>query len=59
MESLELQADLQGYLRDIQLQFIEKRIDFLNSEQAQRQLSDTEKREYGELLIQSHAARQR
>lgn len=58
LESLELQADLQGHMRDIQLQFIEKRIDFLNSEQAQRQLSDVEKREYGELLLQSHATRQ-
>ncbi len=58
LESLELQADLQGYMRDIQLQSIEKRIDFLNSEQTQRALSESEKREYGELLIQSHAARQ-
>jgi DNA primase len=58
LESLELQGDLQGHMRDIQLQFIEKRIEFLNSEQAQRQLSDTEKREYGELLLQSHAVRQ-
>ena len=58
VDDLEFQADLQGYMRDIQRQHIENRINFLNSEQQHRPLSEVETREYGELLIRSHAARQ-
>jgi DNA primase len=59
LDNLELQADLQGLLNDIQRQHIEKRIDFLNGEQGHRALTAAETREYGELLVQSHAARQK
>ena len=58
LEDLELLADLQGHLNEIQRQFIENRIEFLGAEQSHRQLSSAEKQEYGELLIQSHKARQ-
>jgi DNA primase len=59
LADLELLADLQGHLNDIQRQYIEKRLEFLNAEQVHRQLSGAEKQEYGELLQQSHAVRQR
>jgi len=58
LDDLELLADLQGHLNEIQRQYIENRIDFLGSEQNHRQLSQAEKQEYGELLIQSHKVRQ-
>ena len=58
LDNLELLADLQGHINDIQRQYIENRIDFLDSEQGHRQLSRAEKQEYGELLIQSHSVRQ-
>lgn len=58
LDDLELLADLQGHLNEIQRQYIENRIDFLGSEQSHRQLSRAEKQEYGELLIQSHKVRQ-
>jgi DNA primase len=58
LEDLELLADLQGHLNEIQRQYIENRIEFLDAEQGQRQLSSAEKQEYGELLVQSHAVRQ-
>ena len=58
LEDLELQADLQGHINEIQRQYIENRIEFLDSEQQHRQLSRAEKQEYGELLVQSHAMRQ-
>jgi len=58
-DNLELQADLQGLVNDIQRQHIENRIDFLNTEQKHRTLTAAETREYGELLVQSHAARQK
>ena len=58
LEDLELQADLQGHINEIQRQYIENRIEFLDSEQQLRQLSRAEKQEYGELLVQSHAMRQ-
>jgi len=51
-------ADLQGHLNEIQRQYIENRIEFLDTEQEHRQLSSAEKREYGELLVQGHAVRQ-
>lgn len=59
LDNLELQADLQGHINDIQRQHIENRINFLNAEQGHRELDASEKREYGELLVQSHAARQK
>ena len=59
LDNLELQADLQGYINDIKIQHIENRIDFLNKEQSHRALDTAETREYGELLVQSHAARQK
>jgi len=59
LENPDLLLDLQGLITDIQRQHIEKRLEFLNQEQAHRKLSETEVREYGELLQQSHAARQR
>jgi len=58
LDDLELLADLQGHLNEIQRQHIESRIEFLGSEQSHRQLSSAEKQEYGELLIQSHKVRQ-
>ncbi|MDH3934241.1 MAG: DNA primase [Gammaproteobacteria bacterium] len=58
LDDLELVADLRGHLNEIQLQYIENRINFLGSEQSQRQLSRAEKQEYGELLLQSHKVRQ-
>jgi DNA primase len=58
LDDLELLADLQGHLNEIQRQYIENRIDFLGSEQSHRQLSSAEKQEYGDLLIQSHKVRQ-
>jgi DNA primase len=58
LDNLELLADLQGHINEIQRQYIENRIDFLDTEQGHRQLSSAEKQEYGELLIQSHAVRQ-
>jgi DNA primase len=58
LDNLELAADLQGYMNEIQRQHIENRIDFLNSEQSHRVLNAAETREYGELLVQSHAVRQ-
>jgi len=58
LDNLELTADLQGNLNEIERQHIEKRIEFLNSEQQNRPLSQAEKQEYGQLLQQSHAARQ-
>jgi len=59
LENPDLVHDLQGLITDIQRQHIEKRLEFLNQEQSRRKLSETEVREYGELLQQSHAARQR
>jgi DNA primase len=58
LDNLELLADLQGHLNEIQRQYIENRIEFLDAEQGHRQLSSAEKQEYGELLVQSHAVRQ-
>ena len=58
LEELELAGDLQGNLNEIERQHIENRIHFLNSEQLERPLSEAEKQEYGQLLQQSHAARQ-
>jgi DNA primase len=58
MENLDLQPDLQGHINDILRQHIDKRLEFLNQEQTRRKLSEAEIREYGELLRQSHAARQ-
>jgi DNA primase len=58
LEELELAGDLQGNLNEIERQHIENRIHFLNTEQQKRALSETEKQEYGQLLQQSHAARQ-
>jgi DNA primase len=58
LDDLELVADLQGNLNEIERQHIEKRINFLDSEHKQRALSSAEKQEYGKLLLQSHAARQ-
>ncbi|MDX2456141.1 MAG: DNA primase [Gammaproteobacteria bacterium] len=58
LDNLELLADLQGHINDIQRQYIENRIEFLDGEQRHRQLSSAEKQEYGELLIQSHTVRQ-
>ena len=58
LDNLELLADLQGHINEIQRQYIENRIYFLDTEQGHRQLSSAEKQEYGELLIQSHAVRQ-
>jgi len=58
LDDLELLADLQGHLNEIQRQYIENRIEFLDTEQEHRQLSSAEKREYGELLVQGHAVRQ-
>ena len=58
LEDLDLLADVQGHLNDIQCQYIENRLEFLNSEQQHRQLSGAEKQEYGALLLQSHAMRQ-
>ena len=58
LDDLELLADLQGHLNEIQRQYIENRIEFLGAEQSHRQLNPAEKKEYGELLIQSHKARQ-
>lgn len=58
LDDLELLADLQGHLNEVQRQCIENRIEFLGAEQGHRQLSSAEKQEYGELLIQSHNVRQ-
>jgi len=58
LDDLDLAADLQGNLNEIERQHIENRINYLNSEQKQRPLSTVEKQEYGKLLLQSHAARQ-
>jgi len=58
LDDLELAADLQGNINEIVRQHIENRIDFLDSEQRERALSSAEKHEYGQLLLQSHAARQ-
>jgi DNA primase len=58
LDDLELVADLQGNLNEIERQHIENRINFLDSEHKQRALSSAEKQEYGKLLLQSHAARQ-
>ncbi|MEN8206711.1 MAG: DNA primase [Pseudomonadota bacterium] len=58
LDDLELAADLQGNLNEIERQHIENRINFLDSEQKQRPLSAIEKQEYGKLLLQSHDARQ-
>ena len=59
VDDLELAADLQGNINEIERQHIENRIDYLDSEQKLRALSSAEKQEYGALLLQSHAARQR
>ncbi|MCG6900353.1 MAG: DNA primase [Gammaproteobacteria bacterium] len=58
LDDLELAADLQGNLNEIERQHIENRINYLDSEHKQRALSNAEKQEYGKLLLQSHAARQ-
>jgi DNA primase len=58
LDDLELAADLQGNLNEIERQHIENRINYLDSEHKQRALSSAEKQEYGKLLLQSHAARQ-
>ena len=58
LDDLELAADLQGNLNEIERQHIENRIKYLDSEQKQRPLSAAEKQEYGKLLLQSHDARQ-
>jgi DNA primase len=58
LEDLELAADLQGNLNEIVRQHIEKRINYLDSEQQKRPLSKAEKQEYGQLLVLSHQARQ-
>jgi DNA primase len=58
LDDLELLADLQGHLNEVQRQCIENRIEFLGAEQGHRQLSSAEKQEYGELLIQGHNVRQ-
>ncbi len=59
LDDLDLAADLQGNLNEIERQHIENRINYFDSEQKQRALSSVEKQEYGQLLLQSHAARQR
>ena len=59
LDNLDLQADLQGHINEIQRQHIENRIDFLNREQNNRALNAAETREYGELLVQGHAIRQK
>jgi DNA primase len=59
VDDLDLAADLQGNINEIERQHIENRINYLDSEQRQRALSSAEKLEYGQLLQQSHAARQR
>ena len=58
VETPELLPDLQGYLNEIQRQFIDIRINYLSSEEKQRRLSEPERREYGELLVKSHTFRQ-
>jgi len=58
LDDLDLAADLQGNLNEIERQHIEKRINYLDSEHKQRALSNAEIQEYGQLLLQSHAARQ-
>jgi DNA primase len=58
LDNLDLLGDLQGHISEIQRQYIEKRIEFLDAEQSHRQLSSAEKQEYGELLLQCHAVRQ-
>jgi DNA primase len=59
LENPDLQHDLQGLMLDMQRQHIEKKMEFLNQEQARRKLSEAEIREYWELHQQSHAMRQR
>jgi DNA primase len=59
LENPDLLHDLQGLVRDIQRQHIEKRLEFLNQEQNRRKLTEAEVREYWELHQQSHATRQR
>jgi DNA primase len=58
VETPELLPDLQGYLNEIQRQFIDIRINYLSNEEQQRRLSEPERREYGELLVKSHTFRQ-
>ncbi len=58
VDDLDLASDLQGNLNEIERQHIDNRINYLDSEQKQRTLSSAEKKEYGQLLLQSHAARQ-
>jgi DNA primase len=58
LDDLDLSADLQGNLNEIERQHIEKRINYLDSEHKKRALSSAEIQEYGKLLLQSHAARQ-
>jgi DNA primase len=59
LDNPDLLHDLQGLIRDIQRQHIEKRLEFLNQEQSRRKLSAVEVREYWDLHQKSHAARQR
>ncbi len=47
LDDLELAADLQGNLNEIERQHIENRINYLDSEHKQRALSSAEKQEYG------------
>ncbi|MDH5470973.1 MAG: toprim domain-containing protein, partial [Gammaproteobacteria bacterium] len=58
VETPELLPDLQGYLNEIQRQFIDLRINYLSGEEKLRRLSESERREYGELLVKSHTFRQ-
>jgi DNA primase len=52
----DLLPDLHRYLAGIHRQHIETRINFLKEAMQTRSLNATEKREYGELLIQHHQA---
>ena len=58
LETADLLPDLQGYLNVIQRQHIDLRIKYLSTQEGQRRLTEAETREYGELLIKSHATRQ-
>lgn len=58
VDAPELLPDLRGHLNEIQRQFIDMRINFLSGQEKQRRLSESERREYGDLLVKSHTFRQ-
>ena len=58
VEAPDLLPDLRGHLNEIQRQFIDMRINFLSEQEKQRRLSESERREYGNLLVKSHTFRQ-